>query len=108
MKKEFNKNTFLRDTVPITKPKIYSLSCLQSILGLEPSRIIIKEDKETSVFQQLTKADSEPHSQTLGGVLESSKGRNRGTRGVRDIPGELGPQNQLIRTHGNVQRSGRL
>jgi hypothetical protein len=37
-----------RDTNLATKPSTCSLSCLQSILGPEPSRIFIKENRETS------------------------------------------------------------
>lgn len=51
---------------------------------------------------QQKRKDKKEFLKSLGG----GGGKIGGSRGVRDIPGEHGPQNQLASTHGNWQRSG--
>lgn len=56
---------------PATQPSSYSLSCLQNVLGPEPSIIAIRDQKD--FIQQLGGVDTESHGQTFagdGGVLQ--------------------------------------
>lgn len=49
----------------------YSLSCLQDVLGQEPSIIIINETRD--FMQQLMGADAGSHSRTLDGAGEGGE-----------------------------------
>lgn len=79
----------LKDTEP--EPAVFcnqaghwDLFCLQSVLGLEPGSILIRETRETSSTWELMPSTTAKYYAKLGESCEGGRWRLRGTRGIRD------------------------
>lgn len=62
------------DTNLATKPSTYSLSCLQNMLGLKPSRTVIRETRETLTDRNRCRVLQPNISQSSGSPVEKEEG----------------------------------
>lgn len=94
---------------PSQKTLTYSLSCLQSAPGLEPSRTLIKETRK-DFMQQLRKVNAEYHGQTICGAQRALQSRGRKDWKIRRIKGtrRARPKDSMTGMHRGSQRSGSL